>query len=88
MSIQTPFGHTLFLDGFQADSKVEKLKQLDLSKKASDPAPFDEKWLQYLAHNGKSLLLTALLADDAHKNGWIHAIADFQSAVKERSNDN
>ena len=56
MSTQTQFGHTLFLDGFQADSKAEKLKQLDFSKKASEPAPFDEKWLQRLIMRHPSLL--------------------------------
>jgi hypothetical protein len=40
-----------------------------------------------VAHNGKSLIFTALLTDDARK-GWIRAIANFQSAVKEKSNDN
>jgi len=59
MSTQTQFGHTLFLDGFQADSKAEKLKQLDFSKKASEPAPFDEKWLQHLIMRHPSLLPTA-----------------------------
>jgi hypothetical protein len=38
-----------------------------------------------VAHNGKSLVLTALLADDARKDGWIGAIADFQSAVMKSS---
>jgi len=56
MSTRTQFGHTLFLDGFQADSKAEKLKQLDFSKKASEPAPFEEKWLQRLIMRHPSLL--------------------------------
>ena len=59
MSTQTQFGHTLFLDGFQADSKAEKLKQLDFSKKASEPAPFDEAWLQHLIMRHPSLLPVA-----------------------------
>ena len=48
--------------------------------------PTDNAW--GVAHNGRSLILTALLADDARRDGWIRAIAEFQSAVKERSNDN
>lgn len=59
ISTQTQFGHTLFLDGFQADSKAEKLKQLDLSKKASEPAPFDERWLLHLIMRHPSQLPAA-----------------------------
>ena len=56
MSIQTQFGHTLFLDGFQAGSAAEKLNRLHFSKKASEPAPFDEAWLQRLIMRHPSLL--------------------------------
>jgi hypothetical protein len=56
MSTQTQFGHTLFLDDFQAGSKAEKLNQLHFSKKASEAAPYDEKWLQHLIMRHPSLL--------------------------------
>jgi hypothetical protein len=38
-----------------------------------------------MAYNGKSVTIQALLADDVRKNGWVHAIADFQSAVMKMS---
>jgi hypothetical protein len=48
MSPQTQYGHTLFLDGFQAGSSAKCLNRLHFSKKASERAPFDEAWLQRL----------------------------------------
>jgi hypothetical protein len=56
MSAQTQFGHTLFLDDFQPESKVERLNQRHFSKKASEAAPYDEKWLQRLIMSHPSLL--------------------------------
>jgi hypothetical protein len=56
MSTQTQFGHTLFLDGFQAGSKAEKLNRLHFLKNASSPAPYDEAWLQRLIMRHPSLL--------------------------------
>lgn len=56
MSTQTQFGHTLFLDGFQAGSAVETLNRLHFLKNASSPAPYDEAWLQRLIMRHSSLL--------------------------------
>ena len=41
----------------------------------------------YVRKNDKYITIDALLADDAHRNGWIQAIAEFQAAVEKASND-
>jgi len=56
MAIQAQFGHTLFLDGFEAGSAAEKLNRLHFSKSASETAPYDEAWLQRLIMRHPSLL--------------------------------
>jgi hypothetical protein len=56
MPSQTQFGHTLLLNGFEAGSAAEKLERLHFLKKASEPAPFDEAWLQRLIMRHPSLL--------------------------------
>lgn len=56
MSIQTQFGHTLFLDGFQAGSGAQRLNRLHFLKNASETVPFDEAWLQRLIMRHPSLL--------------------------------
>lgn len=56
MANQTQFGHTLLLRGFEAGSTVEKLERLHFLRKASEPAPFDEAWLQRLIMHHPSLL--------------------------------
>jgi hypothetical protein len=56
MASQTQFGHTLLLSGFEAGSSAEKLERLHFLKKASEPAPFDEAWLQRLIMQHPSLL--------------------------------
>jgi hypothetical protein len=56
MSIQTQFGHTLFLDGFDAGSAAKKLTRLHFVRTASKTALYDEKWLQRLIISQPSLL--------------------------------
>jgi len=56
MAIQTQFGHTIFLDGFEAGSAAEKLNRLHFLKNASETAPYDEGWLQLLIMRHPSLL--------------------------------
>jgi hypothetical protein len=56
MSTQTPYGETLFLSGFRADSSAEKLKRVHFSKNASEAAPYDEAWLQHLIMRHPSVL--------------------------------
>jgi hypothetical protein len=53
---QTQFGHTLFLKDFEAGSAAEKLERLHFLKKTSEPAPFDEAWLQRLIMRHPGLL--------------------------------
>lgn len=40
-----------------------------------------------VAFNGRSLTVNMLLAEDARKDGWVRAIAEFQSAVARSSHD-
>ena len=100
MPSQTQFGHTLLLSGFQADSTAKKLNRLHFLKNASSPAPYDDAWLQHLIMRHPSLLpvdqiepafntlsADALLANETRKDGWVRAIADFQSAVMKASAD-
>jgi|GEM_PF-6589596 len=41
MSTKTQYGHTLFLDSFQAGSYAKQLNRIHFSKNASDNAPYD-----------------------------------------------
>jgi len=56
MSTKTQYGHTLFLDSFQAGSYAKQLNRIHFSKNASDNAPYDEAWLQNLIMRHPSLL--------------------------------
>ena len=38
-----------------------------------------------VAYNGKSITVNALLADDVRKDGWLHAIGEFQAGVMDAS---
>ncbi|HWQ54098.1 MAG TPA: hypothetical protein VN442_10465 [Bryobacteraceae bacterium] len=56
MSTPTQYGHTLFLEGFQAGSSSRRLKRIRFLKNASESAPYDEAWLQHLIMRQPSLL--------------------------------
>ena len=56
MSTNTQYGHTLFLDSFQANSSARKLDRIHFSKSEPANAPYDEAWLQKLIMRHPSLL--------------------------------
>ena len=56
MSTNTQYGHTLFLDSFQANSSARKLDRIHFSKAEPANAPYDEAWLQKLIMRHPSLL--------------------------------
>jgi len=41
----------------------------------------------YVSQNGKVIKIDALLADQTRRDGWVRAIAEFQSAVMKKSPD-
>jgi hypothetical protein len=47
--------------------------------------PKETAW--YVAQDSKYITADALVADEARRNGWVRAIADFQSAVMKASPD-
>ena len=56
MSNQSQFGHTLFLESFQAAHSAKQLTRLHFSKNAQERTPYDEAWLQHLIMAQPSLL--------------------------------
>jgi hypothetical protein len=56
MATQSQFGHTLFLDGFEAGCSAERLRRLHFSKDSSETSQYNEAWLQRLIMRQPSIL--------------------------------
>ena len=74
-------------EGLLPDHKqfLQKLKDLVPDAYIRE-TPCETAW--YVAHDGKRYITAdALLANETRKDGWVRAIADFQSAVMKKSPD-